>query len=47
MITAYGDDVTKQSALERGAYALLTKPVDFAILRAEIDNRVAPPGRLA
>jgi CheY-like chemotaxis protein len=41
MITAYGDDRTKQKALERGAEALLTKPIDFAALRNEIDSRVA------
>jgi CheY-like chemotaxis protein len=41
MITAYGDDVTKQKALEGGAEALLTKPIDFAALRGEIDSRVA------
>jgi len=27
------------SALERGAETLLTKPIDFAALRAEIDTR--------
>jgi CheY-like chemotaxis protein len=41
MITAYGDDATKQKALEGGAEALLTKPIDFAALRGEIDSRVA------
>jgi CheY-like chemotaxis protein len=41
MITAYGDDATKRKALEGGAYALLTKPIDFAALRGEIDSRVA------
>ena len=40
MITAYGDDATKQKALDGGAEALLTKPIDFAALRCEIDNRV-------
>jgi CheY-like chemotaxis protein len=40
MITAYGDDATKRKALEGGAHALLTKPVDFAVLRGEIDCRV-------
>jgi CheY-like chemotaxis protein len=28
MITAYGDAETKQKALENGAEALLTKPID-------------------
>src|ERR1700726_4924621 len=41
MITAYGDDVTKRQALEGGAEALLTKPIDFGALRGEIDGRVA------
>ena len=41
MITAYGDDNTKRNALEGGAEALLTKPIDFVALRAEIDARVA------
>jgi CheY-like chemotaxis protein len=40
MITAYGDADTKQKALENGAEALLTKPIDFVILRTEIDARV-------
>jgi CheY-like chemotaxis protein len=40
MITAYGDPETKQKALENGAEALLTKPIDFAALRSEIDSRV-------
>jgi CheY-like chemotaxis protein len=41
MITAYGDADTKRRALERGASGLLTKPIDFALLREEIDTRVA------
>ena len=40
MITAYGDADTKQKALENGAEALLTKPIDFVMLRTEIDIRV-------
>ena len=44
MITAYGDDVTKRKALEGGAEALLTKPIDFVALRSEIDSRVAGAG---
>jgi CheY-like chemotaxis protein len=40
MITAYGDAETKQKALENGAEALLTKPIDFTMLRTEIDTRV-------
>ncbi len=41
MITAYGDDSTRRRALEGGAEALLTKPIDFIALRSEIDIRVA------
>ncbi len=33
MITAYGDAETKPQALENGAEALLTKPIDFGTLR--------------
>ncbi|ESX46917.1 hypothetical protein X761_30575 [Mesorhizobium sp. LSHC424B00] len=40
MITAYGDPETKRKALENGAEALLTKPLDFVALRGEIDARV-------
>jgi CheY-like chemotaxis protein len=40
MITAYGDAETKRKALENGAEALLTKPIDFGMLRSEIDMRV-------
>jgi CheY-like chemotaxis protein len=40
MITAYGDAETKRKALEGGADALLPKPIDFVMLRKEIDMRV-------
>jgi CheY-like chemotaxis protein len=40
MISAYGDDRRRQQAIEKGAMALLTKPVDFELLRREIDNRI-------
>ena len=40
MITAYGDAETKRKALEDGAEALLTKPIDFGTLRNEIEMRV-------
>jgi CheY-like chemotaxis protein len=40
MITAYGDAETKRKALEAGAEALFTKPIDFGALRSEIDMRV-------
>jgi len=40
MITAYGDAETRKKAIERGATSLLTKPLDFALLRHEIDTRL-------
>ncbi len=40
MITAYGDAETKRKALANGAADLLTKPIDFAALRQEIDARL-------
>ena len=40
MITAYGDAETKRKALDIGAEALFTKPIDFGMLRSEIDTRV-------
>lgn len=40
MITAYGDEETKKQAFENGADALLTKPLDFGVLRDEIDLRM-------
>ena len=41
MITAYGDAETKRKAMEGGAEGLLTKPIDFTMLREEIDARLA------
>jgi CheY-like chemotaxis protein len=38
MITAYGDSETRRIAIEHGAEGLLTKPVDFALLRQQIDT---------
>ncbi len=43
MITAYGDDETKTTATKLGAAGLLTKPIDFGLLRQEIDVRLAAP----
>jgi CheY-like chemotaxis protein len=40
MITAYGDAETRRKAIERGATGLLTKPIDFALLRQQIDTRL-------
>ncbi len=41
MITAYGDPETRRKAIEGGAEGLLTKPIDFTLLRGEIDTRLA------
>ena len=40
MITAYGDADTRRKAIENGASGLLTKPIDFGVLREEIDTRL-------
>ena len=40
MITAYGDAETRRKAIEGGAVGLLTKPIDFSLLRHEIDTRI-------
>jgi len=40
MITAYGDEATKKKAAELGAAGLLTKPIDFGLLREEIEERL-------
>jgi CheY-like chemotaxis protein len=40
MITAYGDEQTKRYAIAQGATGLMTKPIDFALLRQEIDARL-------
>jgi CheY-like chemotaxis protein len=44
MITAYGDPDTRRKAIENGASGLLTKPIDFVLLREEIDTRLAQAG---
>ena len=41
MITAYGYPETKRKAIEGGAEGLLIKPIDFTLLREEIDMRLA------
>ena len=43
MITAYGDAETRRKAIESGATGLLTKPIDFTLLREEIDTRLQQP----
>ena len=41
MISAYGDPETRRKALAGGVTDLLTRPIDFALLRGEIDTRLA------
>ena len=38
MITAYGDDDSRRNALEAGATDFLTKPLDFAELKAKLTD---------
>jgi CheY-like chemotaxis protein len=40
MITAYGDEATRRKATELGAAGLLPKPIDFSLLRQEVDKRL-------
>jgi len=40
MITAYGDETTRKRATQLGAAGLLPKPIDFSVLRREIDHRL-------
>lgn len=40
LITAYDDDPTRERALAGGAEGLIPKPIDFSVLRAEIDSRL-------
>jgi DNA-binding response OmpR family regulator len=40
MITAYGDETTRTRATELGAAGLLSKPIDFGVLRQEFDERL-------
>lgn len=47
MITAYGDAETLRKAQEGGADGLMSKPIDFEVLRADIDRRLSARGVLA
>jgi CheY-like chemotaxis protein len=40
MVTAYGDADTRRKAMAGGAAGLLTKPIDFSLVREEIDARL-------
>ena len=41
MITAYGDAETRDRVLAAGATGLITKPIDFTQLKAEIEHRLS------
>jgi CheY-like chemotaxis protein len=41
MTTAYGDADTRRRSLACGAAGLMAKPIDFAVVRREIDSRLA------
>ena len=41
MVTAYGDENTRKMALDRGADGFVTKPIDFTLLRAQVQARLA------
>ncbi|HJU18293.1 MAG TPA: response regulator [Stellaceae bacterium] len=43
MITAYGDDERRRRASEYGAAEFLTKPVDFNLLKAQLQQLSVPP----
>jgi CheY-like chemotaxis protein len=44
MVTAYGDDQRRQRASDLGAFAFVTKPVDFDSLKARIRELERPLG---
>jgi CheY-like chemotaxis protein len=45
MITACGDPEARRKAIEGGAEGLLTKPIDFTLLKEEIEVRPARSSR--
>lgn len=40
MVSAYGDSDTARRVRDHGADAMITKPIDFAALRGEIERRL-------
>ena len=40
IVSAYGDMSNIRTAMNRGAFDFLTKPIDFALVRDEIDTRL-------
>jgi CheY-like chemotaxis protein len=43
MVTAYGDDERRRKASEFGAAEFVTKPVDFNLLKQQLQQLPAPP----
>ena len=43
MVTAYGDEERRRRADEYGATEFLTKPVDFAFLKRQLQHLPGPP----
>lgn len=43
MVTAYGDDERRRRAGEYGAAEFITKPVDFAFLKQQLQHLPGPP----
>ena len=43
MVTAYGDDERRRRASEYGAAEFITKPVDFDLLKTQLQQLSAPP----
>ena len=44
IVSAYGDMANIRTAMNRGAFDFVTKPIDFATLRDEIEARLAQVG---
>ena len=44
MVTAYGDDERRRRANEYGAAQFITKPVDFAVLKQQLQHLSGLPG---
>jgi CheY-like chemotaxis protein len=42
MVTAYGDDERRRKAAEFGASEFVTKPVDFNLLKQQLQQLPAP-----
>ena len=43
MVTAYGDEERRRKASERGAAEFITKPVDFDVLKQQLQQLAGPP----